>query len=74
MIPYKLKRLFAILVLLLWLPFYIVLVLNILALFERPSLVVELLVYVIAGVLWALPFKALFKGVGQQKKNDCSVA
>jgi|TARA_B100000085_G_scaffold148346_1_gene134984 hypothetical protein len=69
MFSYRLKRFLAILVLLLWLPFYIVLVLNILALFERPSLVVELLVYVIAGVLWALPFKALFKGVGQQTKN-----
>ncbi len=69
MFSYRLKRFLAILVLLLWLPFYIVLVINILALFERPSLVVELLVYVIAGVLWALPFKALFKGVGQQTKN-----
>ena len=69
MFSYRLKKFLAILVLLLWLPFYIVLVLNILALFERPSLVVELLVYVIAGVLWALPFKTLFKGVGQQTKN-----
>ena len=69
MFSYRLKKFLAILVLLLWLPIYIVLVLNILALFERPSLVVELLVYVIAGVLWALPFKALFKGVGQQTKN-----
>ena len=69
MFSYRLKKFLAILVLLLWLPFYIVLVLNILALFERPSLVVELLVYVMAGVLWALPFKALFKGVGQQTKN-----
>ena len=69
MFSYRFKKFLAILVLLLWLPFYIVLVLNILALFERPSLVVELLVYVIAGVLWAFPFKALFKGVGQQTKN-----
>ena len=69
MFSYRLKKFLAILVLLLWLPIYIVLVLNILALFERPSLVVELLVYVMAGVLWALPFKALFKGVGQQTKN-----
>jgi len=69
MFSYKIKKLFAILVLLFWLPIYIVLVLNILALFERPSLIIELLVYVIAGVLWALPFKALFKGVGQQTKN-----
>ena len=69
MFSYKLKRFLAILVLLLWLPFYIVLVLNILALFERPSLIVELLVYVIAGIFWALPFKALFKGIGQQTKD-----
>ncbi len=67
---YKLKRVIVLLVLLLWLPFYIVLVLNLLAYFERPSLIVELLVYIIAGVFWAWPFKALFKGIGQpnQKK------
>jgi len=67
MFSYKLKRLFAILVLLLWLPIYILVVLNILALFERPSLIIELLVYVILGVFWALPFKGLFKGIGQKK-------
>ena len=67
MFSYKLKRFLAILVLLLWLPLYIVLVLNILALFERPSLIVELLVYGVAGVFWTLPFKALFKGIGQKK-------
>ena len=69
MFSYKLKRLFAILVLLHWLPINIVLVLNILALFERPSLIIELLVYVTSGVFWALPFKALFKGIGQQTKE-----
>ena len=69
MFSYKLKRLFALLVLLLWLPLYIVLVLNVLTLFERPSLLIELLVYVTAGVLWALPFKALFRGIGQPDKK-----
>ena len=67
---YKLKRLCVLLVLLLWLPFYIILVLNLLAYFERPNLIIELLVYVVAGVFWAWPFKTLFKGIGQanQKK------
>ena len=67
---YKLKRLIVLLVLLLWLPFYIVLVINLVAYFERPNLIIELLIYVIAGVFWAWPFKALFKGIGQpdQKK------
>ena len=65
MFSQRLKRLFALLVLLLWLPLYIVLVLNVLTLFERPNLLTELLVYVVAGVFWAWPFKALFKGIGQ---------
>ena len=70
MFSHKLKRLLALLVLLLWLPLYIVLVLNVLTLFERPNLVIELLVYVVAGVFWAWPFKALFKGIGQPNKKN----
>tara|TARA_B100000287_G_scaffold229550_1_gene216378 strand:+ start:717 stop:929 length:213 start_codon:yes stop_codon:yes gene_type:complete len=69
MFSYRLKRLFALLVLLLWLPLYIVLVLNVLALFERPNFLLELLVYVVTGVFWAWPFKALFKGIGQPNKK-----
>ena len=69
MFSYKLKRVFVLIVLLLWLPFYIVLVLNILAYFERPNLIIELLVYVVAGVFWAWPFKTLFKGIGQANKK-----
>ena len=69
MFSHRLKRLFALLVLLLWLPLYIVLVLNVLTLFERPNLLIELLVYVVAGVFWAWPFKALFKGIGQPDKK-----
>ena len=69
MVSYRLKRLFALLVLLLWLPLYIVLVLNVLDLFERPNFLVELLVYVVTGVFWAWPFKALFKGIGQPNKK-----
>ena len=69
MFSHRLKRLFALLVLLLWLPLYIVLVLNVLTLFERPNLLIELLVYVVAGVCWAWPFKALFKGIGQPNKK-----
>jgi len=69
MYSYKLKRVFVLLVLLLWLPIYIVLVLNLLAYFERPNLFIELLVYVIAGVFWAWPFRALFKGIGKPNKK-----
>ena len=70
MSSYRLKRLFALLVLLLWLPLYIVLVLNLLTFFERPNLFIELLIYIVVGVFWAWPFKALFKGIGQPNKKN----
>mgnify|MGYP001300669416 CR=1 FL=1 len=70
MFSYKLKRLIVLLVLLLWLPLYIILVLNLIALFERPNFLIELLVYVVTGVFWAWPFKALFKGIGQPNKKN----
>ena len=35
-------------------------------LFDRPPILVELLVYIVLGLLWALPFKAVFKGVGKE--------
>ena len=69
MSSYRLKRLFALLVLLLWLPLYIVLVLNLLTFFERPNLFIELLIYIIVVVFWAWPFKAIFKGIGQPNKK-----
>ena len=69
MFSYKLKRVFVLIVLLLWLPIYIVLVLNLLAYFQRPNLIIELLVYVVAGVFWAWPFKTLCKGIGQANKK-----
>tara|TARA_B100001121_G_C18487479_1_gene525609 strand:+ start:163 stop:375 length:213 start_codon:yes stop_codon:yes gene_type:complete len=69
MSSYRLKRLFALLVLLLWLPLYIVLVLNLLTFFERPNLFIELLIYITVGVFWAWPFKTLFKGIGQPHKK-----
>jgi hypothetical protein len=34
-------------------------------LFERPSIWLELGVYVGLGILWALPFRAVFRGIGQ---------
>ncbi|MCA8869801.1 MAG: DUF2842 domain-containing protein [Rhodobacteraceae bacterium] len=64
-LSYKTRRRLSLLVLLVGLPVYIVLALNIVALFERPSFLVEIAVYVGLGILWVLPLKALFKGIGQ---------
>ena len=39
--------------------------LYVVSLFDRPSLWVEFAVYVGLGIVWALPFRAVFRGVGQ---------
>jgi len=65
MLNYKSRRRLSLLILLVGLPLYIVVAVNVIALFDRPSILVEVLVYVSLGVLWAFPFKYVFRGVGQ---------
>ena len=65
MLSYKARRRLSLLILLVGLPLYIVVSVNVIALFERPSILVEVIVYVLFGVLWAFPFKYVFRGVGQ---------
>ena len=65
MLSYKARRRLSLLILLVGLPLYIVLAVNVIALFDRPSILVEVIVYVSLGVLWAFPFKYVFRGVGQ---------
>ncbi|WP_386625743.1 DUF2842 domain-containing protein [Sulfitobacter geojensis] len=64
-LSYKARRRWSLVVLLVAMPLYIVVAVNVVALFERPCLLVELLVYVVLGVVWVLPLKGIFKGVGQ---------
>ena len=64
-LSWKTRRRLSLLILVVALPLYIVVVVNVLALFDRPPFWVELAVYVILGIIWALPLKAVFRGVGQ---------
>ena len=64
-LKYKTRKRLALLVLVVGLPIYIILAVNVVALINRPSILVELGVYVFLGILWVLPFKSLFKGIGQ---------
>lgn len=62
---YKTRKKLALLVLIFGLPVYIIMAIYIVSLFERPSLWVEFFVYVALGVVWALPLRSLFRGLGQ---------
>lgn len=64
-LSYKARRRWSLIILLIGLPLYIVVAVTILNLLGRPPIWVELLVYGILGILWALPFKFVFKGIGQ---------
>lgn len=62
---YKTRKRLSLLILVVGLPAYIVVAVTVVGLLDRPSIWVELAVYVVLGILWALPFKAVFRGVGQ---------
>ena len=64
-INYKNRRRISLILLLVGLPVYVILAINILAFFERPSILLEVIIYLSLGIVWALPFKFIFKGIGQ---------
>ena len=64
-LSYRSRRWLSALILIVGLPLYIVVAVTIVGLFDRPPILLELLIYVALGVLWAFPLKAVFRGVGQ---------
>ncbi len=69
-LSYKARRRWALVILLVGLPVYIVAAVSLLALFDRPSVLVELAIYIGLGVVWAVPFKFVFKGIGQEDPEN----
>jgi len=69
-LSWKARRRLSVLVLLVALPAYIVAAISLVGLFERPPFWLELVIYVVLGVIWAFPLKALFKGVGQPEPES----
>ncbi len=64
-LSYKARRRWSLIILLVGLPVYIIAAVNILNFLGRPPLWLELVVYVALGIVWALPFKMVFRGIGQ---------
>ncbi len=66
---YKLKRRLSLLILVVGLPVYIILIVNLISSFNRPNFIVELLIYLLSGIVWAFPLKSVFRGVGQAEED-----
>lgn len=68
-LSFKMRRWLVLLVLLVGMPLYIILAVNVVTWLEaavgRLPLLVELVVYIALGMAWIFPFKGLFKGIGK---------
>jgi hypothetical protein len=64
-LSYRTRRRLALLVLVVGLPAYVVAAVTLVNLFDRPPLLVELLIFVVLGIVWALPLRSLFRGIGR---------
>jgi hypothetical protein len=69
-LSYKARKRWSLVILLIGLPAYIVASVTVINMLERPSILVELLIYLSLGVLWAFPLKFVFKGIGQADPNE----
>lgn len=74
-LSYKARRGLSLLILLVGLPAYVVVAVSVVGLLDRPPFWAELLIYVSLGVLWTIPFRHVFRGIGQvdpdvQKAKD----
>lgn len=69
-LSYKARRRLSVLILVLGVPVYIVAAVVLVSLFDRPSLWLELVIYVVLGIIWILPLKKIFLGIGQADPNE----
>ena len=64
-LSYKTRQRLSLLILVIGLPLYIVVAVNVVDLIERPSVLVELAIYLGLGFLWIVPLRSVFRGIGQ---------
>ena len=69
-LPYRTRKRLALLILVLGLPAYLIVAVTVVSSLDRPSILVELAIYVGLGILWAFPFRAIFKGIGQPDPDE----
>lgn len=64
-LSYKARRRWSLVALLIGLPVYIIVCVGVIGLFDKPPFWLELIIYVVLGVVWAFPLKSVFRGIGQ---------
>lgn len=67
---YKARKRLSLLILLVGMPVYVVAAVNVIDAVPRLPAWAEVPVYIFLGVAWILPFKAVFKGIGQADPDE----
>ena len=68
-LSYKARRRWSLLILLIGMPVYIIIAVNLVALLPELSKIVEFIMYVVLGIAWIIPFKFVFMGIGQDEPD-----
>ena len=69
-LSYRARKRWALIILVLGLPAYIIVAVTVTSTLDRPSFLTELAIYVGLGILWAWPFRSIFRGIGQPDPDD----
>ena len=69
-LSYKARKRWALAILVLGLPGYIIVAVSIVSVLNRPSILLELAIYVGLGIVWIMPFRAVFRGIGQPDPDE----
>lgn len=69
-LSWRARRRWALFILIVAVPAYIMAAVSLLALFDRPPFLVELGVYLALGVIWTFPLKFVFRGISQPEPDD----
>jgi hypothetical protein len=68
-LSYKARRRWSLLILLIGMPVYIIIVANLVAFLPELSKIVEFFMYVVLGIVWIIPVKFIFMGIGQEEPD-----
>lgn len=64
-LSYKARRRWSLVILLVGMPLYVVAAVSLVNRLDRPPVWAEVLVYLTLGIVWMLPFRFVFRGIGQ---------
>ncbi len=66
MLNRNLRKKLAYLILLIFLPVYIIIAVSIMNYLGQLNIWIELIIYILLGVVWIFPFKFIFKGLASK--------